>query len=450
MGSLWLGLIALSSIESWSSTASLRLQNSQYFSSSTNFYREDAAASNSSISLQLEQDKRFGKRFALKSNVKDEYSATENWNYLNVREAYGQYRPPINLTAQVGRKIETWSATDDEWKQGIFQSRYMQNKLRPETAGLTGVFLSSSVGANLFTVAMMPVFVPDLGTHFWVSNDKLTSRNPWFDPPAERFRLNGMSHDIHYSLDKPSAGEVLAHPGVAAKVERSTGMIGARFSAAYKPVPQLLLGFPVANRFVLNSDGNYLNVEITPKVAYHSVASADIWGRAGGWTLTGGLTYDRPVNDAVDEDWIWQNYKPAWIWSGMAMRPLFSNGETKVKLGFLKVDGGAGQDRGIYASRETVFEGRFQYDEAYLAALSWPIRGIFKNAFETEAKVVYDRIQNGGVVSIGAGYSFSRDWRVDGEMDLLGLTGERAEKADGFFSTYRSNDRFGLGMSYVF
>lgn len=432
-------------------TASLRLQNSQYVSSGAQFYREDAAGDNSSLSLQLQREKRFGKNRLLKADIKDEFSATENWNYLNVYQSYFQFRAPLNVTAQVGRKLETWSTTDDEWKQGIFQSRYMQNKLMPEPAGLTGVFLSSSAGANVWTLGLLPAFVPDLGAHFWVNDEnKFTSRNPWFDPPASRYRLGEFTHDIHYSLDKPRTEEVLANPGVVAKLERSTGGVGTRLSAAYKPVPQLLLGFPVLDRVVIADGEDYLHVEVTPKVVYHAVGSLDVWGRAAGWNLTGGLTYDRPERPAVEDSWVWQAYKPAWIWSAMASRPLSGAGGPVVKFGLLKIEGGLGKDRGEFAGEKSVFEGRFQYDEAYMAGLQWPVRGLFKSALETEAKVVYDRIQNGGVVNLSAGYSFSREWRVDGDMDLLGLTGSSAQNPDGFLSTYRANDRFGLGMSYVF
>jgi hypothetical protein len=430
-------------------TATLRLQNSQYVSSGANYYREDASGENSSISVQLQREKRFGKKLLLKGDVQDEFSATENWNYLNVYQSYLQYRTPVNVTVQVGRKLETWSSTDEEWKQGIFQPRYTQNKLAPEAAGLTGVFLNTSAGANLFTAGVL-AFVPDLGAHFWVEDHKLTSRNPWFDPPASRFRIDGVSHDIHYKINKPSAGEVVANPGVVVKVERSAGPVGVRAAGAYKPIPQLALGFPVLGKMVVGSDENYLNIEVTPRVVYHAVFSGDVWGRVGGWNLAGGLIRDFPVRDGVDETWVSQTYKPAWIWSALASRPIAQSGGPSVKFGLFKVDGGYGRDRGEYASDKSVFEKRFQYDEAYMAGLSWPIRGLFKSPLETEAKVVFDRLQNGGVFRLGAGYSFNRDWRVDGEMDLLGLTGERAQNPDGFLSTYRANDRMGLGMSYVF
>lgn len=47
----------------------------------------------------------------------------------------------------------------------------------------------------------------------------------------------------------------------------------------------------------------------------------------------------------------------------------------RVRLSFLKIIGGQGEDRGEFARQNSLFEGRFQYNEAYLAGVFWPIRG---------------------------------------------------------------------------
>lgn len=444
-------MLLCTSTSAFANTASLRLQNSQYVSSGTNYYRDDASSNNSSLSLKIEQEKRWRKSFGAKVSIKDEYSATENWNYLNIYQSHFNIRLPENLALSAGRKIDTWSTTEDEWKQGVFQPRYMQNKLHPETAGLTGFFFSSSYQSYLWTVGVLPLFVPDLGCNFWVDNHHFTSKNPWFDPPAPTYRFRETSNDIHYSANKPSVEKVLANPGLTAKVENSRSEFGTRVAAAYKPVPQLLYGFPSLNRVVIGSTEDYLSVDVTPRVTYHWVGSMDAWRRMGQWTYTAGLTHDHPLKDKLKDGWTSQTFAPAWIWALSASRPLETEGSkaARIKFGFLKIDGGLGRDRGEFARTRTLFEGRFQYNEAYMAGLMFPVRGLLRSAIETEAKVVFDRIQNGGSIILSAGYSLNRDWRVDGEMDILGLLGDRAEET-GFFSTYRANDRVGMGMSYVF
>lgn len=445
-------LLALAVPHVWAANqASLSLKNSQYVSNGTAYYRDGAGRDNSSISLFLNRELKYRKSLTAKTQVKDEFSSTENWNYLDVYQAYGTYR--VNgWQLSAGRKMETWSSSEEEWKQGVFQSRYMQNKLRPQMAGLTGAFASSSYKSFLWTVGVLPVFVPDLGCHFWVDNNKFASKNPWFLPPASGYRFNDTVNDIHYSVDKPSAGEVIRHPGFAAKVEHSGSQFGSRLAGAVKPVPQLLYGFPSLNRVVVGTNGDYMDLVVTPRVTYHWIASADMWSKFGKWDVTGGLTHDHPFGDKLPAGSTSQTFDPAWIWSVIGTRPLEIENfaAMRLKLGFLKIEGGLGKDRGEFARPVSKFEGRFQYDEAYLAGLAIPVRGLFKNALETEARVVYDRIQNGGTMSLVAGYAFNRDWRTDFEMDFLGLSGTDSQNETGFLSTYRANDRVSLGMSYVF
>lgn len=449
MGRLaFLILSAISAARTAADTTALRLHNSQYVSSGTAFYREDAAANNASFSVHVQRDKRWRKSLGAKFNVKNEYSASENWNYINVYQAHGHVRIPGGISAQAGRKIETWSSGEDEWRLGSFQPRYMQNKLRPETAGLTGLFVSSAAGSFVWTAGVLPVHVPELGAHFWVRDHKFTSRNPWFDPPAPSYKFRGETNDIHYSVDKPPVTEIMANPGAVAKVERSFASFGTRLSAAYKPVPQLLLGFPSLNRVVIGSTNDYLDVAVTPEVIYHWVAGSDVWFRAGGWQFAGTVMHDRPVGNQLRDGWTSQTFDPAWIGTLSAARAVL-DGEAKVKLGFIKIEGGRGRDRGEFAGERSLFEGRFQYDEAYLAAVAVPVRRLLPRLLQTEARVVYDRVQNGGYVTLAAGYDINRDWRLDAEADVLGLLGD-GEGEDGFFSTYRANDRMGMGMTYVF
>ena len=54
------------------------------------------------------------------------------------------------------------------------------------------------------------------------------------------------------------------------------------------------------------------------------------------------------------------------------------------------------------------------------------------------------------MVAFSLGANLRRDLRVDAEVEFLGLIDDTAEIRDGFLSYYRSNDRVGLGVSYVF
>ncbi len=430
----------------------LRLQNSQYVSAGANYYREGATSENTSLALQLDKSWRLPRGFLARVDFKNEYSGSENWNYLNVYQLYGHTRfEGVDFT--FGRKIELWNAIDAEWKQGIVHSRHMQNRLRPEPAGLFGLFAGQRTANGNWLTGVLPLFIPDIGAHFFVQEGRLTSQNPWFDPPASRFRFRGEAGEIRYSVKPPSASEIALNPGWIGSLEHDFGAeSGVRVTLAHKPIPQLLLGFPSLNRVIVGANEDYLQVDITPKVMYHSVASVESWTRAGEWTLTSGVTLDAPNGNAFDSTYTKQTYAPAWIYALTASRPLEEEGRfaARLKFGVLKVDGGATRDRGVFAREKSLFERRFQYDEAYLLALQYQLRGITKRPLEASARLVYDRIQNGGSLGLQLGYLPAPRWRIDAEIEMLGLLGNDNGEANGFFSTYRANDRLALGTSYVF
>ncbi len=432
--------------------ASLRLQNSQYISSGANYYRKDASGENTSVILSLDKKAKLFSGIDGRVDLKDEYSATENWNYLNIYQLYGEKRVEgVNLS--FGRKLELWSAMDDEWKQGVFHSRYMQNRLKPEPAGLFGFFAGQNLDKRSWSVAILPLYIPDMGAHFTVENHRFVSQNPWFDPPVANFRFRGEAGDIRYSVKQPPIGEIALNPGLIASYEQDIGSAsGWRTTLAHKPVPQLLLGFPSLNRVIVGNNEDYLQVEITPKVMYHSVAAVESWTDLGAWTLSSGVTLDAPVGSAFDQTYTKQTYAPAWIYQLSASRPLEQEGRfaARVKLGVLKIQGGAESDRGVFATEKSLFEKRFQYNEAYLASVVVPVRGLLKGPIDTQARVVYDRIQNGGSIGFSVGYTVAPRWRIDTEMELLGLIGEDAAEKNGFLSNYRANDRVAVGTSYVF
>ncbi len=430
----------------------LTLFNSEYVSSGQTFFREGAEGNNRGVSAGLVLDKKLG-TFEMRINGRNDYSATERSNYLNVYEANVSWRPDADRTVSLGRKLDRWNEWEAAWNQGLFQPRYMTNKLRSEEAGLAGLFLNQSAVPFAFAVGFLPIHIPDLGARFTVENNKFASRNPWFNPPASQFEYRDVIGDIRYSLDKPTLSEGTSHMGGVAKVE-ANGLKNyfGRLAVAYKPMPQFLLGFPSRNRVLVSANEDFMNVSVAPRVAYHTLISHDSIFQVGSWKMTGSLMREIPDQAASPQDFTAQRVSSAWITSAAASRPLEVEGPfaARLQLGFLKVDGGDEQDTGRFASSRSLFERRYQYKEAYSLGLIKPWRSAFRFPVETQVRLIYDRLQNGGVASISAGFNFTKELRADLEMDFLGLFPGSAEIEDGFLALYRSNDRIGLGLSYVF
>lgn len=431
-------------------SASLQFQNSQYVSAGEAYFRQGAERENVGFRLFVADDWRLSKRVTARAVANNELSMTERWNYLDINElnvnvAMGGHQ----LT--VGRKLETWADWESTWQQGVFQPRYMQNRLHPDVVGLTGVFYTTpSSGPLKATLGFLPIFIPEFGAHYTIENDRFVSKNPWFHTPASEFLYNGQRGTLRYSVDQPSNSEILNHPGGVAKAEYRARNYFSRVSAAYKPIAQLAMGFPSNNQVDLSGD---MNIVIHPRVVYDRVISNDHQYNLGPWTLSGSVAYDNPENNPGPSEWTRQEFAPAWIFSALVSRRLEDIGPraARVQLGLLKVNGGDDLDRGAFATDVTKFERRFQYYEAYLLAVKSDLRFGFNNPLENELRLIYDRMQNGGVVSFLSGLRINPNWRADLQLDFLGLLSRRpATVSDGFLSTYRANDRVALGMSYVF
>ena len=439
--SLYLALFS-GAVGATTSSLSLGLRNSQYISHSTDYYRKDASSENASIAVDLVGEHRFRKGWRGIYNLTDEYSTTEEWNYLTVRDL-SLAHVSGDVTWKIGRSRADWSSWDKEWKQGVFQPRHMHNALRPEVVGLTGVFVETKRTGWNWSAGALAVNMPDMSPRFWVEDSRLVSRNPWFDPPASTFLYRGREGDIRYAIDKPEAQDIVLRPGAIARLGYQTERVNAGFTVARKPMPQLQVGFPSRDRIVVSPESDYLDVEVSARAVDHDVINLESTWAIGDLRVGGALAYEQPVGQAAPEGWMMQQFAPAWIWSAHAEM-------WRWRASFLKVGGGAARDKGEFASDKSLFQRRYQYDEAYALGFVQPVRRIFGQMIEAEARVTFDRLQNGGVLSLGAAMLESKQWRVHAEVDLIGLVGEDAEVEDGFLSKFRANDRVGMGMSYVY
>jgi len=434
-----------------SSRPSLSLKSAQYISQNQSYFRSSAKGENQSLALSVAEDFKWDSQWGARLQLNNEWSASEEWNYLDVDQAYVEWRPPsYAVKMQLGRRLEAWNEWEASWRQGVVQPRHFENKLRPEFAGLTGLFATLGEPTSRWSgaVAFLPVLIPEFGPHFEIKNGEFASANPWFQPPAQQFRFREQTGDLRYRVAKPPTQDIVANPGLMAKVEyRSSPSNVSRISLGYKPMEQLFLAFPSQGTLHLNDVGEHIEIELHPRVVYHGLVSVDQMGRWGSWLWSLSALHETPVDRTFARDWTAQSTAPAWVYAASLSRPIEA---AKISLSVLKVVGGDDRDRGKLTGQQTLFERRYQYLEALRVSLSWTIHGWMRYPIESEFSGLYDRMQNGGVFSSKVTFNWTRQWRTHFELDVLGLVGPSAPVQDGFLSSYRANDRVGVGMSYVF
>lgn len=413
------------------------LKSNHYLNESSSL-RPGAAATDTSIKLLSEGS--LGRKTLIRWNLETEYSSAENWNYARPKELF----VTTNIFS-LGLKRTVFSEWEGRWGQGLFQPRFMDDKLRHESMGLIGLYVEKELDRLTFRMAYLPIFIPELalGPHSTFENGTFVSKNPWFLAPARTTNFQGVPTPIEYELSLPPTDAILFRGGAFSNVEwKPSSNTFSRLSYAFKPMPQMPYGFPLRQNFVI-PDG--LKVDIHPRLINHHVANLDFVYKKEKNEFRTSVAHEWPIRDDTPETWETQEFKNALIGAFSYDWWMNSKRTYAFECNLIKVWGGDAADRGPIESNNSFFERKYQYLEAVSAG--------FKSAgrfFSGQIKIVYDRLQSGLIYSADLSARVDKDFTLTASSDVFGLASEQAVVRDGFIRTYRGNDRVSLGLSYVF
>lgn len=381
----------------------------------------------------------------------ERYFAVPEFYYQAGRQNNEQEKAKV--TFSVGRKIETWSDFDEQWKLGIWQPQARWDYIHPETQGLTGFFLDVQVAPQVrMTALYSPLFIPDQGPGFKLQDGVFESDNRWFLAPQPKLILNEVNSPIHYTLDRPRAWDVVNQQGGALKLEVGDFEQGTWIRAAYANMPsnQLHLGIePQKSIQVATADLTY--VTIHPLVVRHEVASLEAGVRGEKSAATISYTIDNPSKPEL----------PA-IWEESILRKTRFLGvsvERKLPVGLVKRstlkglylkrwdDGEKTAASGVVGDQVESSLDRFPYEE--MAGIEWS--GRFWNTVRRDLQVgvryLYSIPERGALLTSFLALKTSREWQWNLGFDVIGAPGSGTR---GLMGRYRSNDRVIGGVSYVF
>lgn len=461
-------LVSIFSFSLVAATQSIELRSDYYMNQSETFFRQGASGEMSSVSVETQgripilgsRNSVLGNEYSLSKplqfgwNVSDYYSSSEGWNYAKPRELYVEYKMPRWSMAVGAKKFDNLKTTE-AWSNPVWFARYREDKINTQSIGPVGLHNYFDLGGGWsVSSVLIAAHIPDFGPHQSLDDGQFVSRNPWFRPPPDQINL-GIGADpnrkVKYTLNTPKTEDVVGKPGAILQVQKKIGqrqsvkVVGAR-----KAMPALHFSFPVRYRQLANDE--YIDLPITPVAVNHTTAAVE-------WTyqtnpeetdrareIFTSVQYENPDIPTRDETWISQSFKETLIAStGYKQVVRIGSLPLGLELSYWQVFGGDGADTGEFAAKESVFERRYDYIQAVKLGLS-----MRQGKVATSSSLIYDYAQQGMLWSTRLNYRINREWSAAALMDILGLLGPTGSVNDGLLSMYRANDRFGLGVAYVF
>ncbi|MBX2986931.1 MAG: transposase [Bdellovibrionaceae bacterium] len=356
-----------------------------------------------------------------------------------------------DTSLSAGRKKASWSEMDERWQLGLWQPHFAMDSLRPESQGLTGVFLEHRHGRFEILGFATPIFIPTMGPEIREENGSLVSDSRWYRQPSSRYDFNNRINSLVYRLDVPEAEKLVGNPGSALRVRWGDRDRGPRVAAAwgYKPVNELLL--KRANFKVVDQDR--FDVTVSPDVTYHELVSADLGYATERVDVSLSHLADLPREKRPAADWVVQRIDPLSATSfQMDIRPpRILSRQVLLQLGYLKVQGGGITDITAegWSDDFNMFDQRVKFTDVLSIGLQTEITRFKGRPLTVQWRSLYDRAQKGSLFSAEFTYSPAKEWALMAGADVLGVEDD-SFRPSGFLNQFRANDRVYGGMTYVF
>ena len=200
------------------------------------------------------------------------YSITENYHYFRPSTLNLKIEVP-NGQWIVGRKLIQWDPADQFWNRGLWQPAYTDDVLRPQWAGLTGIFREFNYKEGQITLFGSGVFIPDFTPPFENKNGKLISDNPWFTAPPDSTSSNNstikpffISNELELTdLLKLSLGARASYKGFYA-------------AYSYKPMNRIKVKSPIIMDLSKEPEGDHITgykqeIPLVPAILQHHLLS---------------------------------------------------------------------------------------------------------------------------------------------------------------------------------
>ena len=157
-----------------------------------------------------------------------------------------------------GRSVKNFSNLDEYWHLGDIQPLYRWDALKPETQGLTGIFLETKARNVEITLFATGIYLPSQGPSYKLINGKLISGNPWFSSPVSKLRIGSTLYDLQFNVEAPDVPDVILQPSWGSSIKLKTDNELFWLRASYFNKYKNELALPI----LVNANINVINLKV--------------------------------------------------------------------------------------------------------------------------------------------------------------------------------------------
>ena len=433
-------------------------------SSAMRFLSEENYRYFSGVEIKAQQPLLEKSSFHLKANYT--YSWIEDYHYLRLHKLNIKFARSDGEWI-FGRHKKEWDWADQLWSRGLWEPAYMDDTLRPQWAGLTGIFRDFHYEEGQAILFGSFIFIPDFTPPFENKNGKLVSKNPWFIAPPSG-KIDSTNIVPVYKTSDPNLIDFLRLSfGGRASYK------GAYIAYAYKPMNKIKIKSQLILPLHEEPKGNYetghpLDIPVEPVILHHHLLSSGFIFKTTeqnntttektNYILKTSVTYNHPeTHTPADRTWLF--FQPQKEWNISATGEVQVKGtaeKTTLHVDYthqIQIEGKKSITSKTFPDIEKrlLREGLFQFSRAISAGFSHSI--IFNQEYSAKMKtrIIYHLLQKYFLASFYGSLTFAKTFSIFLSGDLLfsdfPFTIEQTTKNIG---VYTNKSRIFGGISYAF
>lgn len=343
---------------------------------------------------------------------------------------------------KVGRFYQTNLKMDSVWGLGVVESQFRGDPLTPLHQGLAGLSAWTKLGGVELTLFASPLSLPDTGVAYNIQDGQLISESPWFTQAPTSVVYQGQTVPLTYNLDISNRLDLLVNPSILAGLKTEVYGLNFEIHGGLLPSNQFFLEVEPKGR-VNESGQSYIEANVVPELLPKTVLamkvnkqfkSTQLWGEyytESHQMKTGATNPDTYQSEIYDH---------TFIAVGL---------DSKVRFKSLDFDYGFSYLRNPSQSKlnslnEFLF-GSYIYNNALETRMALTY---FPNQITASFNFKYDLDESAFLASPRVTYKTEDSVQVYAQYDLIGRSSDT--NVQGFLAQQAANDRFSVGINYVF